>query len=67
MLGAVTVVPGVAALVEGSDLVLMDATSGTTLFTYPGSTTARFYSSPSISNGVLYIGDRNGHLYAFGT
>ncbi len=67
VLGAVTVVPGVAAIIEGPNLVLVDATSGATLFTHPGSTTARFYGSPSLSNGVLYVGDRNGHLYAFGT
>jgi len=60
-------VPGVAAIIEGRNLVLVDASSGATLLTYPGSTTARFYGSPSISNGVLYVGDRNGHLYAFGT
>src|SRR3989440_1701269 len=67
VLGAVTMVPGVAAIIEGRNLVLVDASSGATLLTYPGSTTARFYGSPSISNGVLYVGDRNGHLYAFGT
>lgn len=67
VLGAVTGVPGVAAIVEGSHLVLIDATSGIALFTYRESTTARFDGSPSISNGVLYVGDRNGHLYAFGT
>ena len=66
VLGAVTGVPGVVAIVEGSKLVLVDATSGATLFISQGSTPARFYGSPSVSNGVLYVGGRDSYLYAFG-
>src|SRR5437588_6585549 len=66
VLGAVTAVPGVVAIVEGSKLVLVDATSGATLFIAQGSTPARFYGSPSVSNGVLYVGGRDSYLYAFG-
>lgn len=64
VLGAVTLVQGVVAVVEGPVLLLVDASTGATLFTYKG--TSKFYGSPSISNGVLYVGTKNGHLYAFG-
>src|SRR3989440_958404 len=68
VLGAVTMVPGVVAVVEGPDLALIDATSGNTLFTYNGlSSTSHFYGSPSISNGVLYVGNKDHRLYALGT
>ena len=68
VLGAVTVVPGVVAAVEGPDLVLVDATSGKALFAYRGlSVKSHFYGSPSISNGVLYIGNKDSRLYALGT
>ena len=68
VLGAVTMAPGVVAIVEGSDLALVDATSGNTLFTYNGlSATSHFYGSPSISNGVLYVGNKDHRLYALGT
>jgi outer membrane protein assembly factor BamB len=68
VLGAVTVVPGVVAAVVGPDLVLVDATSGKALFAYRGlSVKSHFYGSPSISNGVLYIGNKDSRLYALGT
>ena len=63
VIGAVTLVPGVVAVVDGGALTLVNATSGTTLFT---STAAHFYGSPSISNGVLYVGTKSG-LYSFWT
>jgi outer membrane protein assembly factor BamB len=66
LLGAVTAVPGVVAIVEGSKLVLVNATSGATLFISQTSTPARFYGSSSVSNGVLYVGGRDSYLYAFG-
>jgi outer membrane protein assembly factor BamB len=61
-------VPGVVAVVEGPDLALVNATSGKTLFFYNGlSSTSHFYGSPSISNGVLYVGNKDHRLYALGT
>jgi outer membrane protein assembly factor BamB len=68
ILGAVSLVPGVAAVVEGADLVLVTTTSGKTLFTNHGSTPgSHFYGAASISHGVLYIGNKDKKLYAFGT
>ncbi len=66
VIGAVTAVPGVAAVIEGPNLVLIATVTGKTLFTSKGSGFT-FYGSPSISNGVLYIGSKNKALYAYGT
>jgi polyvinyl alcohol dehydrogenase (cytochrome) len=63
VLGALTLVPGVIALVDGSTLSLFNAKGAELpLFT---SNIDLFYGSPSISNGVLYAGSKSGHLYAF--
>ncbi len=66
VLGAVTAVPGVVAVGEGPKLVLLATSSGQFLFTSPAPTGLSFYGPASISNGVLYIGDTGGNLYAFG-
>ncbi|HLJ34606.1 MAG TPA: PQQ-binding-like beta-propeller repeat protein, partial [Ktedonobacteraceae bacterium] len=62
--GAVTVVPGVIAVGAGTALKLVASTSGKILFTY-FLTSGVFFGATSISNGVLYIGDSKGNLYAF--
>jgi outer membrane protein assembly factor BamB len=68
VLGAVSAVPGIVAVGEGNTLVLLATTLGQTLFTYPGHTGGSlFYGPASISGGVLYIGNADGNLYAFGT
>jgi hypothetical protein len=67
VIGSLTEVPGVLALIEGGDgsnIILLNTATGATL----GTLTGTFYGSPSISNGVLYAGSTNGGgLYAFGT
>ena len=68
VIGAVSLVPGVAVVIEGSYLILVATASGNTLFTYTGSTTtSHFYGAASISHGVLYIGNKDKKLYALGT
>jgi outer membrane protein assembly factor BamB len=68
VLGAVSTVPGVAAVGEGNTLVLVATSNGHTLFTYADTHSgSHFYGPASISNGVLYIGNFDGLLYAFGT
>jgi polyvinyl alcohol dehydrogenase (cytochrome) len=62
VLGALTEVPGVVALIDGAGLVLLNAMTGSQLYTRNGA----YYGSPSISNGVLYSGSTTGKLYAFG-
>jgi outer membrane protein assembly factor BamB len=67
VLGAVSAVPGVVAVGEGTTLVLLATTTGHPLFSYTDSTAGSiFYGAPSISGGVLYIGNADGTLYAFG-
>ena len=61
--GAVSAVPGVAFVGEGSHLVAVDLSSGGTLFNFD--TGAQIYEGASISNGVVYIGSTNNNLYAF--
>jgi outer membrane protein assembly factor BamB len=63
ILGAVTQVPGVIAVVDKSSLTLFNSATGAQLF----NATNKYYGSPSISNGVLYVGSKTGQLTAFGT
>jgi outer membrane protein assembly factor BamB len=66
--GAVSAVPGVAVVGEGSQIVAVATASGHTLFAYGDNNSGSSFSgSASISNGVLYIGNMDGNFYAFGT
>jgi len=69
VLGAVTAVPGVAEVGADSSVVVLAASSGTTLFTYTNTalTGDAFEGAGSISNGILYHADTAGNLYAFET
>ncbi len=68
VVGAVTMVPGVAVVGEGNTFVVVAASDGHTLFTFADTNSnSHFYGPASISNGILYIGDFDGFLYAFGT
>ena len=62
VMGAITEVPGVIALIDGANLTLINTGSGAKLFNY----SAHLYGTPSISNGVLYVGSTTNQLYAFG-
>ncbi|HEY6406022.1 MAG TPA: PQQ-binding-like beta-propeller repeat protein [Ktedonobacteraceae bacterium] len=67
VLAAVTTVPGVVMVVEGPYLTLVNAMSGQSLFASRGSTDkSRFFGAVSVSNGVLYLGNQDKSLYAFG-
>ncbi len=63
--GAVTLAPGVAVVSEGPSVLVLATANGQTLFRYT-SQTERFLGPASIANGILYIGSKNGTLYAFG-
>ena len=68
VLGAVSLVPGVAVVGEGPTLAVMATSDGHTLYTHKDTNNnSHFYGPASISNGVLYIGNFDGYLYAFGT
>jgi len=67
VLAPVTAVPGLAVADAGGSLIIVDATTGNQLFNFQDKNTRSNFAGPaSISNGVLYQGDMNGNLYAFG-
>jgi len=67
ILGAVTAIPGVVVVGAGTLVVAFDASTGKTLFVYQDSHRgSSFEAACSISRGVLYIGNFDGILYAFG-
>jgi outer membrane protein assembly factor BamB len=67
VIDAVTLVPGLVIAGDSKNLLVLDAKSGQQLFTYHDATTGSyFYGAASVSNGVLYIGNKDGNLYAFG-
>jgi outer membrane protein assembly factor BamB len=48
--------------------MLIATSSGQALFRYQDTNSGSlFYGAASISNGVLYVGNRDGHLYTLGT
>ena len=64
--GAVTVTSGgVVAVGEGSNIAVVSAATGASLFTYAG--VGPFWGPPSIVGGTLYEGDMSGNLYALTT
>jgi outer membrane protein assembly factor BamB len=68
VIGAVSLAPGVAAIGLGAHFDAVDTSSGKVIFSYagPAGWANGFRSSASISNGVIYVGNNNGVLYAFG-
>ena len=62
---AVTEVPGVVVAAGFNALRVVATATGKVLFSYFDQNHGVFYGGASISNGVLYIGDSNGNLYAF--
>src|SRR5437764_368112 len=65
VLGAVTDTGSrVLAVVDGTALTLVNALTGANLY---NNTANKYYGSPSISNGVLYVGSKASGLFAFGT
>ncbi len=67
VLAAVTSVPGLVIADAGANMIVVNATTGKKLFTYHDPTTGSgFWGAASVSNGVLYQGNMDGKLYAFG-
>jgi outer membrane protein assembly factor BamB len=64
--GAVTVTSGgVVAVGEGSNIAVVSAATGASLFTYTAA--GPFWGAPSIVGSTLYEGDMAGNLYALST
>jgi outer membrane protein assembly factor BamB len=67
VLGPVSAVPGVVVVGGGSHMYLVEATTGHIRFNFHDSkTNSMFWGPASISHGVLYEGNMDGILYAFG-
>ena len=67
VLAAVTAIPGVLVVEEGPAFDVLNATSGMTLFVYRDANAYSTFDGPAtVSNGVLYVGNLDGMLYAFG-
>lgn len=67
VLGVVTAVPGVVDVSSGSTFILANTQNGKQLFAFPNPLKTAIFEGPgSIANGVLYHGNTNGMLYAFG-
>ena len=67
IIDAVMAVPGLVIVGAVRYLLVLDATTGNQLFSFQDATTgSAFWGAASVSNGVLYIGNKDGYLYAFG-
>ena len=67
VLGAVSAVPGVVAVTEGTALWLMATSDGHSLFkAVDNSKNSFYYAAPSIANGVVYAANSNGNFFAYG-
>ncbi len=66
VIGAVTAVPGVVFLGEGAYFKAFDTSTGNNLFSYHDTSSgADFWGPATISNGIAYIGNQDGTLFAF--
>ena len=66
VLGAVTAVPGVVTVGNGTAITVVAASTGNRLFTFTDTNTgSKFYGPASIANGMLYEGNMDGMLYGF--
>jgi outer membrane protein assembly factor BamB len=72
VLGAVSISQGVAVVGAGPDIIVMSTADGITLYTFhdpnpapaPLTGTAKFWSGPTIAQGVIYQGNVDGNLFA---
>jgi polyvinyl alcohol dehydrogenase (cytochrome) len=67
VVGALTVTSSLLMAGTNTDFVVVDVSSGKELYHFhDGNPASRFWGAPTISNGVIYVGNRDGYLYAFG-
>ncbi len=67
VLAPVTLVPGVAVVMAGKDVLLLNTATGQTLNTLTDTrNNSRYFAGASVSNGVLYVGNMDWNLYAYG-
>jgi len=67
VLGAVTAVPGLAFVSAGNTVYAVSTNRGTIVWSYKDKHRgSRFWGAPTVSGGRVYVGNQDGHLYAFG-
>ena len=67
VLGPVSLVPGVAIVEAGKDILLLDTSTGQTLSTLTDTrNNSRYFAGASVSNGILYTANMDWNLYAYG-
>jgi outer membrane protein assembly factor BamB len=67
VIGAVTAVSGVVFCSQGSYFMALDASTGNALFQYQFSNPSLgFWGAASVSRGVVYVGNSDSRLFAFG-
>src|SRR5262249_37244925 len=67
VLAPVTLVPGVAIVLAGKDVLLLDTATGQTLNTLTDAhNNSRYFAGASVSNGILYAANMDFYLYAYG-
>jgi len=67
VLGAVTAVPGLAFVDAGNTVYAVGTNRGTIVWSYKDTHGGSgFWGAPTVSGGRVYVGNRDGRLYAFG-
>jgi outer membrane protein assembly factor BamB len=65
--GAVTAVPGLAFVDAGNTIYAVGTNRGTIVWSYKDTHGGSdFWGAPTVSGGRVYVGNRDGNLYAFG-
>jgi outer membrane protein assembly factor BamB len=67
VLGAVTVIPGVAVVTQGNTVSLIATDNGQILNNLVDTSNfSRYFSAVTISHGKLFVGNMNGKFFAYG-
>lgn len=67
VIGAVTVVPGIAIVTQGNTVSLIATATGQVLNNLIDTTKSSYYfASATVSNGMLFAANMNGKLFAYG-
>jgi outer membrane protein assembly factor BamB len=67
VLAPVTLIPGLVIVPAGPDVLVIAAATGKTITTLTDTHgNSRYFAGASVSNGVLYAGNMDGNLYAYG-
>ena len=65
VLGSVTAEPGIVEVNAGNQAMVVNASSGQPLFTYTDPSGNFFWGPAQISNGVMYVINLDGNVFAF--